>query len=100
LKLNFKDPNSPTVASEFVVTAISTGGDNNGYDDYYGPKIPENPHIKFFDGDRRGYFRVNLNYERWQTDLRIVETVSRSDAPINTFASFVVENNRPGPQRA
>jgi len=100
LKLNFKDPNSPTVASEFVVTAISTGGDNNGYDDYYGPKIPENPHIKFFDGDRRGYFRVNLNYERWQTDLRIVETVSRSDAAINTFASFVVENNRPGPQRA
>jgi len=100
LKLNFKDPNSPTVASEFVVTAISTGGDNNGYDDYYGPKIPENPHIKFFDGDRRGYFRINLNYKRWQTDLRIVETVSRSDAPINTFASFVVENNRPGPQRA
>jgi alkaline phosphatase D len=62
--------------------------------------IPENPHIKFFDGDRRGYFRVNLNHERWQTDLRFVTTVSRSDAPINTFASFVVENGRPGVQQA
>lgn len=99
LKLNFKDPNSPTVATEFVVTAISTGGDNNGYDDYYGPIIPENPHIKFFDGDRRGYFRVNLNHERWQTDLRIVQSVSRPDAPVDTLASFVVENGRPGVQR-
>ena len=99
LKLNFKDPNSPTVATEFVVTAISTGGDNNGYDDYYGPIIPENPHIKFFDGDRRGYFRVNINHKRWQTDLRIVESVSRPDAPVDTLASFVVENGRPGVQR-
>lgn len=100
LKLDFKDPNSPTVATEFVVTAISTGGDNNGYDDYYGPMIPENPHIKFFDGDRRGYFRVNLNRDRWQTDLRIVTTVSQPDAPVYTLASFVVENGRPGVQRA
>ena len=99
LKLNFKDPNSPTVATEFVVTAISTGGDNNGYDDYYGPIIPENPHIKFFDGDRRGYFRVNINHKRWQTDLRIVQSVSRPDAPVDTLASFVVENGRPGVQR-
>lgn len=100
LKLDFKDPNSRTVATEFVVTAISTGGDNNGYDDYYGPLIPENPHIKFFDGDRRGYFRVNLNRDRWQTDLRIVTTVSQPDAPVYTLASFVVENSRPGVQRA
>ena len=99
LKLNFKDPNSPTVATEFVVTAISTGGDNNGYDDYYDPIIPENPHIKFFDGDRRGYFRVNINHKRWQTDLRIVESVSRPDAPVDTLASFVVENGRLGVQR-
>lgn len=99
LKLDFKDPNSPPVATEFVVTAISTGGDNNGYDDYYGRFIPENPHIKFFDGDRRGYFRVNLNHKRWQTDLRIVKTVSRPDAPVRTFASFVVENGRPSVQR-
>ncbi|WP_171843402.1 hypothetical protein [Nostoc sp. NIES-3756] len=43
----------------------------------------ENPHIKFFDGDRWGYFRVNLNHERWQTDLRIVTTVSRPGVILN-----------------
>ncbi|MBD2439771.1 hypothetical protein [Nostoc sp. FACHB-110] len=42
--------------------------------------------------------RVNLNHERWQTDLRIMTTVSRPDVPVYTFASFVVENSRPGAQ--
>jgi alkaline phosphatase D len=98
LKLDFKDPNSPTVATEFVTPSLTTNGDQEVYGPYYGPMIPENPHIKFFDGDRRGYFRVNLNRERWHTDLRIVTTVSRKDAPVYTLASFTVENGRPGVQ--
>lgn len=98
LKLDFKDSNSPTVAAEFVTPSLTTNGDQIVYGPYYGPFIPENPHIKFFDGDRRGYFRVNLNRERWQTDLRIVTTVSRPDASVYTFASFVVENGCPGVQ--
>ncbi|RUR84611.1 alkaline phosphatase [Chlorogloeopsis fritschii PCC 6912] len=98
LKLNFKDPNSPTVATEFVTPSLTSNGDANVYGPYYGPMIPENPHIKFFDGDRRGYFRVNLNHQRWQTDLRIVTTVSRPDASVYTLASFVVEDGRPGVQ--
>ncbi|MFQ4142105.1 alkaline phosphatase D family protein [Chlorogloeopsis sp. ULAP02] len=98
LKLNFKDSNSPTVATEFVTPSLTSNGDANVYGPYYGPMIPENPHIKFFDGDRRGYFRVNLNHQRWQTDLRIVTTVSRPDAPVYTLASFVVEDGRPGVQ--
>lgn len=100
LKLDFKDPNSPTVAAEFVTPSLTTNGDRIVYGPYYGPFIPENPHIKFFDGDRRGYFRVNLNRERWQTDLRIVTTVSQPDATMYTLASFVVENGRPGVQPA
>lgn len=99
IKLNFNNPKSLTVAAEFVAPSLTSNGDAQVYGPYYGPMIPENPHIKFFDGDRRGYFRVNLNHKRWQTDLRIVTTVSRPDAPVYTFASFVVENNRPGVQR-
>jgi alkaline phosphatase D len=58
--------------------------------------IGANPHIKFFDGDRRGYVRCNVDRSRWRTDLRMVSTVSRSDAPVSTFASFQVENGIPG----
>ena len=56
LKLDFKNPSSPTVATEFVTPAITTGGDGTPYGPYYGPMIPYNPHIKYFEGDKRGYF--------------------------------------------
>jgi alkaline phosphatase D len=96
LKLDFKDPSSPVVATEFVGTSISSNGDTIVYGPYYGPMVPENPHIKFFDGDRRGCVRCTVERERWRTDLRMVTTVSRSDAPVYTLASFEVANGRPG----
>jgi alkaline phosphatase D len=97
--MDFKDPNSATVATEFLGTSITSGGDNGGYGAYYGPMIPENPHIKFFDGDRRGYVRCRVTPEQWLTDLRMVTTVSRPDAPVYTLASFVVEKGVPGAQQ-
>jgi alkaline phosphatase D len=60
--------------------------------------IKFNPHIKFFDGDRRGYLRCRVDRHALRADLRIVSTVSRPDAPESTYASFVVEDGRPGPQ--
>lgn len=93
---DFDDPSSPVVASELVGTSISSNGDGEVYGPYYGPMIKYNPHIKFFDGDRRGYLRCHLDRDRLRADLRVVTTVSRRDAPESTYASFVVENNRPG----
>ena len=99
IKTDFSNPGSPTVATEFAGTSISTNDDLIVYGPYYGPMIPANPHIKFFDGDRRGYVRCRLNRREWRTDLRMVPTVSRPDTPISTFASFVVEDGRPGAVR-
>jgi alkaline phosphatase D len=99
LKVDFADPASPVVATEFVGTSISSNGDAIVYGPYYGPMVPDNPHIRFFDGDRRGYVRCTVTPETWTTDLRMVSTVSRSDAPVETFASFVVEDGTPGAQQ-
>ena len=96
LKVDFKDPASPVVATEFVGTSISSNGDAIVYGPYYGPMVPDNPHIRFFDGDRRGYVRCTLTPDTWTTDLRMVSTVSTSDAPVSTFASFVVQDGIPG----
>jgi alkaline phosphatase D len=96
LKADYKDENAPVVATEFVGTSISSNGDCICYGPYYGPMIPFNPDIKFFDGDRRGYVVCTLDHEEWRTDLRIVSTVSRPDAPVETFKSFVVEDGVPG----
>lgn len=95
---DFDDPSSPVVASEIVGTSISSNGDGEVYGPYYGPMIRFDPHIKFFDGDRRGYVRCRVEPAQMQADLRVVSTVSRPDAPESTFASFIIENGRPGPQ--
>jgi alkaline phosphatase D len=99
IKLDFDDTAAPVVATEFSGTSISSNGDAIVYGPYYGPMIPNNPHIKFFDGDRRGYVRCRVTPREWEADLRMVTTVSRPDAPAYTFASFVVEDGRPGAQR-
>jgi alkaline phosphatase D len=100
IKADFSEPESATVATEFVGTSISSNGDIPIYGPYYGPMIEANPHIKFFDGDRRGYVRCRVDRDLWRTDLRMVSTVSRSDAPITTFASFAVEDGAPGAKPA
>jgi alkaline phosphatase D len=99
LKRDFYDPDSATVATEFVGTSISTNGDAPVDGPYYGPMIPFNPHIRFFDGDRRGYVLCTVDEKEWRTDLRMVTTVSRPVAPEYTFASFVVEDGKPGAER-
>lgn len=67
IKKDFSNSDSATVATEFVGTSISSNGDGIIYGPYYGPMIPANPHIKFFDGDRRGYVRclVDRDHGGW-----------------------------------
>ncbi len=96
---NFDRPDSAVVATEFVGTSISSNGDTPVYGPYYGPMIQYNPHIKFFDGDRRGYVKVSMDNARLVVEHRMVRTVSRSPAPEYTYASFMVEDGRPGAEQ-
>jgi alkaline phosphatase D len=100
LKVDFKDPASPTVATELVTPAITTGGDGTPYGPYYGPMIPFNPHIKYYEGDRRGYFRASVTRKRMALDLRFVTSVQNNAGTGYTEKSFVVENDVPGAQEA
>lgn len=96
---NFDKPGSPVIASEFVGTSVTTNGDGIVYGPYYGPMIKYNPHIKFFDGDRRGYQLHTVTPGQWRCDLRMVNTVTKPTSPAYTYASFAVADGRPGPER-
>ena len=98
LKADYEDDAAPVVATEFVGTSISSNGDGLVYGPYYGPMVPFNEHIEFFDGDRRGYVLCKLDHEVWRTELRMVESVSDPDAAEYTFARFMVEDGQPGAQ--
>jgi alkaline phosphatase D len=99
LKLDFADPDSPTVATEFVGTSISS----------VPPRtlarsaellLGANPHIRYVDATLRGYVRCEITHDEWRADLRTVASTRRQTSPITTSAAFVVENGKPGAEPA
>src|SRR5215207_4630533 len=98
LKANFSDPNSLTVGAEFVGTSITSGGDGADTNPRAQGIIAQNPHLKFFNG-QRGYIRCFLTPESFRADYRVLPFVSRRGAPIHTRASFEVADGQPGAQQ-
>jgi alkaline phosphatase D len=96
IKRDFAKPYSKLVATEFVTPAISSGGDGTPYGPYYAPMIPYNQHIRYYDGDRRGYFLMKLQQSRLDAELRMVTNVGTPDGTPYKAGRFVVENGRPG----
>lgn len=99
LKADYRDIKSATIGTEFVGTSITSGGDGQPMTDAAKAFLPENPHVRFYNS-QRGYVSCTLTPEKWQADYRIVPFVRKPGAPIETAASFVVENGKPGAQKA
>lgn len=89
VRTRFDDPASPTVATELVTTSISSGGDGSDSRDDIVAVLPENPHIRYFNG-RRGYVRTRITAAEMRADFQVLPYVSRPGAPVDTAASFVV----------
>ncbi|MGK5740318.1 alkaline phosphatase D family protein [Micromonospora sp. URMC 103] len=96
LKADFGDPNSETLATEYLGTSISSGGDGNR-NTVYGPTA-DNPHM-MFQNQQRGYIRVEVTPEQWRADFRVTDSVSVPDAPLYTLATFVTDDGKPGARR-
>jgi alkaline phosphatase D len=97
VKLDCGDPDSAIVASEFVGTSISSHGIPYELIQAF---LLQNPHIKFFESRLRGYVRCTVTRDRWRSDLQVVDTVKRPQSSLQTLASFEVDANQPGVQRA
>ncbi|HEX6985591.1 MAG TPA: alkaline phosphatase D family protein, partial [Planctomycetaceae bacterium] len=89
----------PVVATEYVGTSISSGGNGGPNAKYAEAMTTENPFVKFYNAER-GYVRCELTSDLWRTDYQVVEEVTKPGAPLVTRASFVTEAGRPGVQRA
>jgi alkaline phosphatase D len=97
LKRDFDDPASPTVASEFVGTSITSQGWSQDRLDRF---LPDNPHMKLLESRYRGYVRVDVTAHEARFDLRAMESVREREAGCRTHATFIVEDGRAGPVRA
>jgi alkaline phosphatase D len=86
------------VATEFVGTSISSW-----FPTVLVPLIdaalPDNPHVRYFDGVKHGYVRCDLDRQRWRSDYRVVPTVLLRHVPATTAAAFEVESAHAGAGR-
>ncbi|HET7696038.1 MAG TPA: alkaline phosphatase D family protein [Vicinamibacterales bacterium] len=98
LRVDFRDPKSPTVGTEFVGTSITSGGDGTDLPERLIAVMAENPFVKFYNS-QRGYVSCSVTPQRWHADYQVVDFVTRKEGPRRTRASFLVEDGRPGAQR-
>lgn len=89
------DLESAPVATEYVCTSISSGGDGKDYPDGWEGVIDRNPHTALVN-DKRGYQVFDIKPDSWETSVMAVEQVSRPNAPKRKVATLVTERDRPG----
>ena len=92
--LQVAGPQPVVVATEFVATSLSSGGNGpekpNGLDQI----LADNPGVKFHNGER-GYIRCVVTPDNWRSDYMVVDDVLKAGGKTFPRASFVVESGDP-----
>ena len=93
------DRSGAPIATEFVATSITSGGDGM----VQRPDMVEiqaaNPQL-VYNNYQRGYCLCEVTRDQWTTHHRVVDKVSERGASIATAASFAVAPGSPGIQSA
>jgi alkaline phosphatase D len=96
VRRGFDERERPVVATEFVGTSISSGGDGSaGVSAGVQRLMDRNPSLKWFN-NRRGYYTCTVDGTTWRTDYRTVPFVTRPGAAVETAASWRLEQGRAG----
>ncbi len=95
LLTDFSDPNSPVLGTEFMGTSITSGGDGFEINNLGKKFMQENPHIRFYNG-QRGYVTCKLTPDEMRAEFKVLPYISRPGAAIESRATFVVKNGIAG----
>ena len=99
LQLDFQAEKSPVVGTEFVGTAMSSGGNGGNRIAEYERAAAQNDFVRYYNSNR-GYVSCELTPQTWTTKFRATPYVDKPGSPIINKASFIVESGRPGAKRA
>lgn len=97
LYVDDRQAEGPPVATEFVATSMSSGGNGTREEQAMALLRSTNPGVQFFNRER-GYVRCRVTPQAWHTDFVVVEDVTQPGGNVLTRASFVVEAGSPGAQ--
>ncbi|MEX1225061.1 MAG: alkaline phosphatase D family protein [Pirellulales bacterium] len=97
LRVDDRRHDDPLVATEWVATSLSSGG--NGSDKPGGLEalLSANPCVKFHNAER-GYIRCTVTPQDWRADYLVVDDVLKPGGKTFERSSFVVEKGSPAVQ--
>jgi alkaline phosphatase D len=95
LRVDDHDAKAPIVATEFVGSSISSGGDGVDAAGELFELRQHNPGLRHLER-RRGYVACEVTPKQWRADYRCTDVVTKPGGRTKTTATFVVEAGRPG----
>ena len=94
LRIDDRDSDSAVVATEFVATSLSSGGNGMAEPKYVPELMAKNACVKFHNTER-GYIRCTVTPDRWQADYMSVDDVLQPGGKTTVRSAFVVEAGNP-----
>lgn len=92
LKLDYNDINSKVVATEFICTSLTSGGNGSAGVQKSKNIMAENEFVKFFNSER-GYVYVEVDKEQWRVDFKVVQDVTTHKSGVITRKSIILSSN-------
>ncbi|MDP3383516.1 MAG: alkaline phosphatase D family protein, partial [Phenylobacterium sp.] len=89
LHLNGREPGPRAIATEFVATSITSGGDGTDQSPRMAQIQAANPQLKF-NNSQRGYLLCEVTPERFETAFRVMDKVSAPGGAVSTRAKLAV----------
>nr|WP_295110360.1 alkaline phosphatase D family protein [uncultured Caulobacter sp.] len=83
------------IASEFVVTSITSGGDGVDQRADMAKVQAGNPMLKF-NNSQRGYAICDVTPKAFVTEFKVLDAVTRKDGKLSTRAKWALEAGKPG----
>jgi len=99
LRVDDRKLNTRIVATEFVGTSISSGGNGADKAKTQDDMLKENPFIRFHNRNR-GYVSCTVTPKQWKSDYIVIDDVLKPGGKSSVRASFVVEAGKPGAKPA
>lgn len=94
LRVDDRRTEQPVIATEFVATSLSSGGNGVEKPKNLDQVLRDNACVKFHNGER-GYIRCAVTPGSWKSDYMVVDDVLQPGGKTFERASFVVEANDP-----
>ena len=94
LRVDDRQADQPVVATEFVATSLTSGGNGTANPPGLAALKAANPCVKFHNRER-GYVLCDVTPESWRSDYMVVDDVLKPGGRTFSRAAFVVEAGDP-----